>query len=143
MLRLAGEANSGKNFFFDMVVAYYINTGYCANIVRGQMFPFNDCINRRLLFWNEINFCNSAIDTIKSLTGGDTLSTPIKFYGNQALTRTPLICLSNNELFNRNDSIWSSRIFFENWRQATFLRDLPLYPHPLTFYDLIKKYVLT
>lgn len=124
-----------------MVIAYYINAGYCANIVRGQMFPFNDCINRRILFWNEVNFCNSAFDTIKALTGGDTFSTQIKFSGNQSLTRTPVIFLSNNPIFNQNDEVWNSRMYFEEWKTAPFLKDLPLYPHPLCFYDLIKKYI--
>lgn len=124
-----------------MVVSFYINSGFCANIVRGQMFPFNDCINRRLLFWNEVNFCNSAADTIKSLCSGDTFSTSIKFQGNASLTRTPVIFLSNNQVFNTNDPVWQSRMYFETWREAPFLKDLTKYPHPLTFYDIVKHYI--
>lgn len=125
-----------------MVVSYYINSGYCGNIVRGQNFPFNDCINRRLLFWNEVNFCNSAVDTIKSLTAGDSFSTQIKFGGNQTLSRTPVIFLSNQDTFNRKDEVWKDRIYFEDWKQSPFLKELTLYPHPLCYYHLIKKYVI-
>lgn len=110
-------------------------------MVRGQNFPFNDCINRRLLFWNEVNFMLSAVDTIKMLSAGDVLSVAVKYQGNSVITRTPIIYLSNKPVFNQSDPVWIPRMYFENWKTSPFLMYKEKYPHPLSFYDLIKKYL--
>lgn len=123
-----------------MVLSYHINAGYCTNYVRGQNFPFNDCVGRRILMWNEINFMNSAIDVIKMLTAGDPLSVSVKYQNNGMITRTPLIMLSNNTVFTKN-AIWNDRMYFETWKSAPLLKSYRKYPHPLTYYHLVKKHV--
>lgn len=124
-----------------MVVAYYINVGYVANMVRGQNFPFNDCISRRLLFWNEVNFMTSATDTIKMLTAGDSFSVSVKYQGNSVISRTPVIFLSNDQVFNPHSPIWKPRMYFENWITSPFLADRQKYPHPLCLPLLFEKYI--
>lgn len=123
-----------------MVCAFHINTGLCANYVRGQNFPFNDCVNRRILMWNEPSIMNSAMDTIKMLTAGDPLSVSVKYQNNGTINRTPIIFLSNQQIFSNND-IWNSRIYFEKWRPCYYLKELTKYPHPMTYSYLIEKYV--
>lgn len=136
----AGPPNAGKNWFFDMVTAYYLNVGYCANYVRGQNFPFNDCPNRRVLIWNEPSIMNSAFDSVKMLCAGDPMAVSVKYQNNEILYRTPLIFLSNRTIFP-NDPVWSSRVFFEKWKTSAFLKEHTLYPHPLCWYELVKQYV--
>lgn len=137
---LAGKANCGKNWFFDMVCAYYINVGLCANYVRGQNFPFNDCVSRRILMWNEPSIMNSAMDTVKMLTAGDPLSVAVKYQSNGTINRTPIIFLSNKIIFPTS-AVWESRMFVEHWNPCPYLANLRKYPHPLTYYHLIKKYI--
>lgn len=123
-----------------MVCAYHINCGLCANYVRGQNFPFNDCVSRRILMWNEPSIMQSAMDTIKMLTAGDPLSVSVKYQNNGTINRTPIFFLSNKPVFGNNDA-WKPRIYFEQWNKCPYLKDLTLYPHPLTYYNLVKKYV--
>lgn len=137
---LTGQANCGKNWFFDMVCAYHINCGLVANYVRGQNFPFNDCTSRRILMWNEPSIMLSAYDTVKMLCAGDPLSVAVKYQNNATINRTPLLFLSNQQLFTKSDPIYSSRIYFEEWKTCPYLKDKKLYPHPLTYYKLLEKY---
>lgn len=90
--------------------------------------------------WNEPSIMLSAMDTVKMLTAGDPLSVTVKYQGNGTINRTPLIFLSNKQLFSKNE-IWKSRIYFEEWRPCAYLRDLVKYPHPMTYSYLINKYV--
>lgn len=138
---IKGPANSGKSWFFEMVTTYHLNVGHVKNFVRGQNFPLNDCVNRRILMWNEPSIMPSAYDSVKMLTGGDPCAAAVKYEGDGKITRTPVIFTSNHDCFNRNPE-WSSRIYFENWTTANFLSTHELYPHPLTYYFLIKKWVI-
>lgn len=102
------------------------------------MFPFQDCINRRILLWNEINFMDSAIDTIKMLCAGDTMSVNIKFKSHVALYRTPLIILTNHDRLR--DPAFKDRMFAYTWNNAPFLKDYDKKPHPYAWPLLLHKY---
>lgn len=134
-----GRPNSGKSWFFDMIQAFYLNVGHIKNLVRGNNFPFNDCINRRILIWNEPNIMPSGFDTVKMIAGGDPCPVAVKYQGDSTISRTPLIFTSNNKIFNISD-VWTSRIFFETWHPAGFLKDCNKRPHPLVFPILYNKY---
>lgn len=126
-----------------MVTSYYLSVGFCANYVRGQNFPFNDCHSRRVLIWNEPSIMNSAFDTVKMICAGDPLSVAVKYQGNEIINRTPLIFLSNKQIFPSQQPVWQSRIYFEQWKRSDFLSEYTQYPLPLSYYHLIQKYVLT
>lgn len=64
-----GPANSGKSYFFDMICAFYLNVGHVANMNKSESFPFNDCVGRRILMWNEPNIQPSSFDAVKMITG--------------------------------------------------------------------------
>lgn len=140
-LNLYGDANSGKSFFVDMLVAFYLNVGHVGNFVRGQNFPLNDCGSRRIIVWQEFNYMPSAIDTIKLLLGGDPCSAAIKYEAHATINRTPVIITSNN---NRvpNTPPFKARVKSYHWREATFLRVYDKKPNPLTWKNLVNKYVL-
>ncbi|ASM93489.1 NS1 [Lupine feces-associated densovirus 2] len=140
-LFLWGPANSGKTYFSQVVLAFYMNVGHVANFVRGQNFPLNDCTEKRILFWNEPSICPSAWDTVKMLTGGDPLAAKIKYSNDCTIPRTPLIINSNPNIFSNQD-VWNARIYSFKWRVAPFLKDLTMYPSPICFIDLINKYVI-
>lgn len=138
-LYVTGPPNSGKTWFFDMVCAYYLNVGHVANFVRGDHFPLNDCISRRILMWNEPSIMPSAYDTVKMLTGGDPCPANIKYQGHSVVSRTPLIMTANRCVFDKSP-VWTTRIEFLTWKCAPFLKGVKGYPSPKAFYLLMKKY---
>lgn len=66
--------SSGKNYVFDAIRTFYLNTGQMGNFNRNTSFPFQDCDSRRVILWNEPNIERSQYETVKMLLGGDTLS---------------------------------------------------------------------
>nr|ASM93491.1 NS1 [Lupine feces-associated densovirus] len=131
--------NSGKNFFFDAVLHLFINYGMIGNFNRNTGFPLGSCTNKRILMFNEPNIESSAFDTLKMVFGGDHCSVRQKYQGDGQLSRTPVIVLSNKEIFPR-DGAWHSRILRENWKEAPFLKKIEKKPHPLAVFKLIYKY---
>lgn len=138
---LWGPANCGKSWFMDMVTSFYINVGHVKNFVRGQNFPLNDCVARRILLWNEPSIMPSAFDSVKMIAGGDPCPCAVKYQGDGKITRTPLIFTSNKETFGRS-SVWTTRIKTYHWNPAIILKEATKYPHPYTYALLIDKYIL-
>lgn len=138
---IVGAPNSGKTWFFDSVIAFYLNVGYVKNFTKHCSFPLNDCVSRRILMWNEPSISQSQYETIKMLTGGDPCSCAVKYEGDGKITRTPLLITANSSHFNQSDPVWSTRIYFERWSKCSYLSTLEFYPHPLTYYHLVKKYI--
>lgn len=132
--------NSGKSFFIDMVSSFYLNVGHVANFVRGEAFPLNDCVNKRVLVWNEPSIAPSMFDDVKMLAGGDPLPAKVKYQSNAVITRTPLFFTSNVNMFDKQDPVWTSRIYFEEWQPCIALKKIKQYPHPMAYYELLKKY---
>lgn len=139
---IKGPPNSGKTWFTDMVASFYINVGYVGNFNKSNAFPLNDCVNRRILIWNEPNIEQCAYDTVKMLCGGDACPCNVKYQPGSTVTRTPLIFTSNTNVFNAGDPVWNSRIYFEGeWKSAPLLGAYTKYPHPATYILLVSKYV--
>lgn len=140
---IRGPPNSGKSWFIDMISSFYINVGYVGNFNKSNAFPLNDCVNRRILIWNEPNIELNAFDTVKMICGGDACQANVKYQHGSTISRTPIIFTSNASIFPMV-SVWTSRISFEKqWKSAPMLKDAIKYPHPLTYPILISRYVLT
>lgn len=135
---VVSQPSAGKNFFFDMILTFYLNAGHIANFNKNSNFPFQDAILRRINLWNEPNFCESAIDTIKMLTAGDHMSVDIKFQAHVAFPRTPLFILTNKHVLK--DKAFVDRVYRYDWRSAPFLAPYDKKPHPLTWLLLLSKY---
>lgn len=71
--------NAGKNLFFDAVCHYYFSFGQIGNFSKHTTFPLMECVDKRILLWNE-PFCEPyAFETLKMLFGGDTLNVNVKY----------------------------------------------------------------
>lgn len=137
---ISGQANSGKTYFFDSILAFYANVGHVANFVRGDHFPLNDCVNRRVLLWNEPSIMPSAYDTVKMLVGGDSCPVNVKYEKHTVIPKTPLIITSNNTSLFPNDPTWNSRLFQMTWRACKNLRKYKKYLHPMAYPLLLHKF---
>lgn len=137
---ILSDPNAGKNFFFDAVVHYCINYGQMGNFNRYCQFPLQECVDRRIILWNEPVMEACASETLKCIFGGDTCNAKVKYQGDAVIMRTPVIILSNNDVFPKNEA-FRSRMFQFNWRPAIFLKDIKYKPNPLCIYFLYEKYM--
>ena len=96
-----GAPNSGKSWFFEMVATYYLNIGHVKNFTKYTTFPLNDCVNRRILLWNEPSIAPSQYETVKMLAGGDPCAAAVKYEGDAKVLRTPLLITANHTIFSR------------------------------------------
>lgn len=134
------EPNAGKNFFFDTFIHYCINFGQMGNFNRYCTFPLMECVDKRIILWNEPVMEPSATETLKCILGGDTCNAKVKFQGDAVITRTPVIVLSNNDVFPK-DKAFRSRMYSYRWRSCDMLRNINKKPHPLCVYKFYSKYI--
>lgn len=140
-LFVLGEPNSGKNFYFDSIIASCIASGQIGNFNRFNNFPLMECVNKRILLWNEPNCEPGAFDTLKMLFGGDSLSVRVKYEADAVVLRTPIIVLSNTNPFP-SDNAFNTRMIRYRWHAASFLQEYTKKLHPLTTYCLLQSYNL-
>lgn len=133
------EPNGGKNFFFDVFIHFLINFGQMGNFNRYCNFPLMECVNRRVIIWNEPLMEPSAAETLKMVLGGDTVNAKVKFQSDAVITRTPVFVLSNSDIFPK-DNAFRSRMFCYRWRECTFLKKYKKKPHPLSAYNILLMY---
>lgn len=50
---------------------------------RNSGFPFNNCLNKRILHWDEPSFDPSALEDFKMLFPGDELPCSVKYSKHQ------------------------------------------------------------
>lgn len=136
---IKGPPNAGKTYFADFISAFYVHVGQVGNFNRFHMFPLNDCVNKRLLVWNEPNIEPTSFDTVKMLTGGDPLPANVKYQGGSVVDKTPVILTSNSDVFQQSDPVWYSRIAFVRFAEAPFLKKCTRYPHPLAWERLVEE----
>lgn len=131
--------NAGKNWFFDCFIHFFLNFGQIGNFNKHTGFPLQEAVNRRVLLWNEPNAEPSAMDTLKMLLGGDSFNAKVKYENDVVVSRTPVIVLSNNDIFPK-DSAFNSRLIRHTWKSAPLLKKYSKKPHPIAAYLLLEKY---
>ncbi|XP_037515558.1 uncharacterized protein LOC119391994 [Rhipicephalus sanguineus] len=140
-MEVVSPPSAGKNFFFDAVLSFYINRGTIRNFNRFSNFPLQDTVGRRILLWNEPNCESAAFDTVKKIFGGDVDSVAVKYSPDQTITRTPVIVLSNNEVFP-NDEAFNHRMWRYKWKACPFLKRHDKKVHPMSLIHLYDNFVL-
>lgn len=129
--------SAGKNFFFDGIRDYYLNTGQMNNPNKYNQFAYQDCHNRRVIFWNEPNYEPREIENLKMLFGGDNMSANIKCKPQANVKRTPIIVTSNYRPHFANHYAFADRITVWNWVAAPFLKEIKKKPRPDAVMDLL------
>ncbi len=141
-LLIYSPPSAGKNFFFDMIMSFYINKGQMGNPNKYNNFAFQECFNKRILLWNEPNYEASSIEKLKMILGGDNYTVNVKCKSDAAVHRTPVIILTNNKVSIMADPAFADRIVQYSWIPAPFLKDVNKKPNPLTYVYLLKQYSL-
>lgn len=136
-----GPPSGGKNFFFDCLGAIAQSVGHFGTINKTNLFPFQDCVGRRLLFGNEVNVERSQWDNLKTLCEGNTLNVNVKFKKGQFVHRTPVLMLSNNQPdFFSQDAFKDCRLKIYYWKTCSLLKDYNKKPYPLAIFKLLEHY---
>lgn len=138
-IMVVSPPSGGKNYFFDAIMAFYLNVGIIQNFNKFNNFPLMEAINRRINCWNEPNVEPSAFDTVKMLLAGDPLKAAVKYQSEQPLLRTPVIVLSNKWAFPKNQA-FEDRMFVYTWRRAEFLKEYKKKLNPFMWPALVHRY---
>lgn len=136
------DPTSGKNFFFDAITHYFMNTGHLTIVNKNNNFGFMDAEGRRVVWWNEPNYSPENINKIKELFAGDFTVVNIKYGGDMPVYRTPFIVTTNDVVSFMTNSAFSERLQVFRWKPAPFLYKYDKKPNPLATYFLFKKYGL-
>lgn len=135
-----GDTCSGKSYFFDCVVHYFCNFGLIHDFKKHTNFQFQDCVSRRVLLWNEPTIEIGSLEKMKTVLGGDGTKVDIKYKEHVTIKRTPIIILSNNWIFPKQDDTFNTRIYYESWKTCHHLKNLDKKPYPLAFYHLLIRF---
>lgn len=134
--------NCGKTWFFDMICDFYLNVGHVKNFNKYSQFPLQDCRERRVILWNEPNCHAEALDTLKTLFGGDRCAANIKCKDDDVINRTALIVTGNSRIFPDNVAMNERRFCynFDYWEELKEIGKLKLHPlcwkHVLNFFEV-------
>lgn len=128
---------SGKTFFFDMIKDYLLLHGNMSNWNRNSQFPLQMCVDKKIIFWNEPNCEEAALEDLKKVLGGEYYAANIKNRMHTEIRRTPVIITANHRIFP-NKPEWECRISYHTWDHAPFLLDNGSKRlHPMAFSKLI------
>jgi len=137
---IIGPRESGKSYLIDCISTYYLNIGHMSNPSKQNNFPFNMCVNKRVLCWNEPAYPPVFEETLKKICGGDPESINVKNKNSVYMARTGLLITTNEEVLK--DPIFNQRIIKYYFQTCSKLKEYTKYPTPLAWQYLIKKYEL-
>lgn len=132
--------SAGKNFFFDMVLAFYWSKGQMGNPNRFNTFAYSECVNKRIILWNEPNYASEETDMLKMILGGDNFTARVKYKNDVAVNRTPVIVLTNTAVNFMHDPAFADRIKVYRWMTCPKLKEHTMKPHPMCLIELFLKY---
>lgn len=98
-----------------------------------------DAVNRRICVWNEPMCESSSFEDVKLLFGGDTMKVKVKYQGDAVVDRTPIIILTNNDIFPK-DNTFQCRMYKYQWKPFEDLKYVKKKLHPMGFHELLIHY---
>lgn len=128
-MTVTGPPNSGKSFFFDAFCAFILNYGNLTNPSRHERFAFQDCLNRRVIKWNEAKLDPAHEELFLDLMQGNVVKVNIKFKNPTNIVKTPLLVISNNNVFPNTDRFNMRQIKYY-WHACEALKIYSNKPHP-------------
>lgn len=139
-LLIFSPPSSGKNFFIDACIDYFLNKGQLGKANKYNNFAFQDAAQKRVILWNEPNYESNNTDMLKMILGGDSYNVNVKNKPDMAVYRTPVILLTNNRIPLMFDPAFTDRIKQYCWQAAPYLKEYNKKPYPLAMYFLFVKH---
>lgn len=142
-LQIVGQPNSGKTFIADTISAVMWNVGKLANPGKYTTFPFNDCPNKALIYWNEPVLGKDYVEDFLKILGGEEFGANIKYQSNVNISHTPVIATGNRNFWFLLDKADISRLAcrcntFSNWTSCTDLKYINCKPDPSGWHIILE-----
>ncbi|QEJ80808.1 Rep78 [avian adeno-associated virus BR_DF12] len=93
---LHGPATTGKTNIAE-AIAHAVPFYGCVNWTN-ETFPFNDCVNKLIIWWEEGKMTAKTVETAKAILGGSKVRVDQKCRGSEELEPTPVIITSNTNM---------------------------------------------
>lgn len=93
---LFGPATTGKTNIAE-AIAHAVPFYGCVNWTN-ENFPFNDCVNKMLIWWEEGKMTAKIVEAAKSILGGSRVRVDQKCKSSQQIDSTPVIITSNTDM---------------------------------------------
>lgn len=121
--------SAGKNFFFDALVDSFVLVGQVKNPIRNYTFGFMNCVNKRILQWNEALVDPYFYEDVKPILAGDSPNVQVKNRDDGVVRATPVFILSNRLTFPDTEE-FNCRIHKYEWQSAPLLKYYKRKPDP-------------
>lgn len=123
--------SAGKKifFFFDCLTDSCILVGYVKNPIRNYVFGFQNCVNKRVLIWNEAVIGPYFYEDVKPILAGDSPNVQVKNCGDGTVRATPVFVLSNRDTFPDTNE-FNCRFHKYIWRTCPLLKHYKRKPDP-------------
>lgn len=99
-----GKSNAGKSQLASSYVEYMVGNHYGkpVNNIRSS-FPFDGCVNKRMILWEEPMIHEDNIEDVKLLMEGNSLRADVKYAsGGIDIRDTPVLITTNKPLYSHN-----------------------------------------
>lgn len=93
---LFGPATTGKTNIAE-AIAHTVPFYGCVNW-NNENFPFNDCVDKMLIWWEEGKMTAKVVEQAKAILGGSKVRVDIKCKTSQPMEPTPVIITSNTNM---------------------------------------------
>nr|QTE04053.1 MAG: nonstructural protein 1 [Turdus hortulorum parvoviridae sp.] len=134
-----GPSNTGKTTLMESLVNIYFpsSVGKPDNNVRSN-FPFNNCVGKRLIFWEEPYITPENIENVKCLMSGSTFAADVKYQSNLEIEKTPVLVTSNKVPWAGlvDQTVMRSRCF--SFKLATHLSEEWLKDNATVMFPFVK-----
>lgn len=121
--------SAGNNYFFDALCDSFILVGQIKNPIRNYTFGFMNCVNKRILEWNEAVVDPYFYEDVKPILAGDSPNVQIKNRDDGVVRATPVFILSNRLTFP-DTSEFNCRLHKYEWKSCPLLKLYKKKPDP-------------
>nr|QKE60686.1 MAG: replication protein [Dependoparvovirus sp.] len=98
---LFGPATTGKTILAE-AIAHAVPFFGCVNWTN-ENFPFNDCVNKMLIWWEEGKMTTKIVESAKAILGGSQVRVDQKCKSSSPIEQTPVIITSNTPMYRVYD----------------------------------------
>lgn len=130
---LHGPSDCGKTTFCEIICAIALVVARPESAQKGSTFPWNDCVNARLVFLDEAQWTKEHNNNVKKFMAGEPFHTNVKYKRGTLFRRVPILMCSNDDPFLWGFQFFTTRVRRYNWTILpafikALLRDGSIYP---------------
>ncbi|UQS94400.1 MAG: nonstructural protein 1 [Corparats virus 3] len=137
-IQLVGPPTSYKSAFGTLIGEAMISPGYCSVLNKNERFSLENLVDRRVGIMDDPSFASDQIETLLTIFSGDKTSVNVKYQPHKVLTHTPILILSNRNMFGF-DARFKERVVTYHWKRYDVMITKKL--NPLAVHFLFNKYV--